>query len=768
MWARIGLERVVRMVCVAVLIALSASDRAEAGKVRGAVVDREGKPAGGAKVWAAKLGYLEPLEMHEVMADATGAFSIEVGPGAWGVFAVKAEEGGRVGWDSIPQVESGKDPMPVTIRLGRPTKLIGQLLDAETGKPITTGTFAIDDARRLKVDDQGRFEAPGLALTNHEPYPLCPGYERKRILFDTTGRADARLELKLHKAGKVSGRVVDEHGKAIPGASVGLRTSGSIFSGSALWQHCSEDGRFTYDGKPLGRTGRLSARAPGYQDRERDDVVALDASKPVPIDFILRPDPTQGPAPRGAASVTNRRTVSGTVLGPDRTPVASAVVRQGLQTSSDSVPETKTDARGTFRLVGVPDSPNVLSVMARGLGASFPMVDAGGDRQVNVELKAGATIRGRVVDDSGAPIKGARVVAQINNPQPNWAGFVYLDELAATTDAGGRFTLEGMPDAVMCDVVAEEWSAVRQRVLSPSDESKNVVTLLGDGAIRGRVVDPFGNPVRNFRVQVGIPKGAKPGEPVGGYFAGYSGTGLAFTRDDGEFTVSGLTAGNLHRLTVIAEGWGAGAADRVEAQSIGRLKPADALTIKLESWHSVRVRVFRAEGKFVEGARVTLIQNEGQGGFQWGYSDSSWDDSVTARVNSEGWAEFPVLAFEKGTVVVRAKGYSRHKLDWAKHESELEVFLEPESRLTGTVLDDTGKPVSGARIMLAWGQGEMMNVAIDEKDGRYLADGLGSGTYILNVIPSVGPGLFSASVKLEGGKTLTKDIRVMKANPGAK
>ena len=61
----------------------------------------------------------------------------------------------------------------------------------------------------------------------------------------------------------------------------------------------------------------------------------------------------------------------------------------------------------------------------------------------------------------------------------------------------------------------------------------------------------------DFRVQVGIPKGARPGEPVGGYFAGYSGTGLAFTRDDGEFTISGLTAGNLHRLTVIADGWGA-------------------------------------------------------------------------------------------------------------------------------------------------------------------------------------------------------------------
>lgn len=767
MWTRIGCVRAIQTVCLAIQMALATSGSAEAGKVRGAVVDREGNSAAGAKVWIAKIGFLEPLEAHEATADSSGAFSIEAVPGTWGVFAVKGEEGGRVGWDSIPKVENGKDSAPVTVQLGPPTILKGRLFDAATGKPIANGDFALDDARRLKVDAEGRFQAPGLSQTHHEAYPLCPGYERKRILFDTTGRADAKLDLKLFKAGKVIGRVVDDHGKPIPGATVGLRTSGSIFSGSALWERCSEDGRFSYDGKPLGRTGRLAARAPGFLDLEREDVVAMDASNSVQIDFILRPDPTKVLATKVAAKATNRRTVSGTVVSPIGNPVASAVVRWDLRVSSDSVPETKTDALGTFRLEGVPDSANVLSVMAKGLAPSFPLVDAGGDRQVKVQLKAGATIRGRVVDESGSAIKGARVVPQISNPKPNWGGFVYLDELQGTTDRDGRFTLEGMPESAMCDVVAENHSAVRRRALSISDESQNVLTLLGEGAIRGRVVDPLGNPVRDFRVQVGIPKGAKSGEPVGGYFAGYSGTGLAFTRDDGDFTISGLTAGNLHRLTVIAEGWGAGEADRVLAQSVGRLKSADAVTIKLAAPHSLRVRVFRAEGKLVEGARVTLIQSEGGGSFQWGYSDSSWDDSVTARVDAQGWAEFPFLAFGKGIVVVRAKGFSRTKIDWAKNEEELEVFLEPESRLTGKVLDDAGKPVAGAKIMLSWGQGEMMNVPIDEKDGQYLAERLGSGKYMLSVMQSVGPGLFSTSVELEGGKTLAKDIRVKRANPGA-
>ena len=130
--------------------------------------------------------------------------------------------------------------------------------------------------------------------------------------------------------------------------------------------------------------------------------------------------------------------------------------------------------------------------MAKGLAPSFPMIEAGGDRQVTVELKPGATIKGRVVDDAGAPIEECSVIASINNPKPNWGGFVYLDELLVKTDRDGRFTLEGMPEGVKCDVVAEGRSAVRQRGLSPTDESKNVITLLGGGAIRGRVVDPAG------------------------------------------------------------------------------------------------------------------------------------------------------------------------------------------------------------------------------------------------------------------------------------
>src|SRR5262249_22094652 len=153
-------------------------------------------------------------------------------------------------------------------------------------------------------------------------------------------------------------------------------------------------------------------------------------------------------------------------------------------------------------------------------------------------------------------------------------------------------------------------------------------------------------------------------------------------------------------------------------------------------------------------------QNEGRGGFQWGLSESSWDDSVTTRVDSQGWAEFPALAFGKGTVVVRAKGFARTKLEWVKNEDEFRVFLEPEAKLSGTVHDESGKPVSGSLIRLSWGMAEAMNVPIDEKDGRFTADGLAAGKYFLNVLGKGGPARHSEQIDLQPGETVVKDITV--------
>src|SRR5262249_44391467 len=105
MSARSGSRRGLGIACLAAFLAVCGPRRADAARVGGKVVDREGKPAAGAIVWIAKLGYLEPLESRETTADGSGAFDIEVGDGSWALFARKGLEGGRVGWESLAEIK---------------------------------------------------------------------------------------------------------------------------------------------------------------------------------------------------------------------------------------------------------------------------------------------------------------------------------------------------------------------------------------------------------------------------------------------------------------------------------------------------------------------------------------------------------------------------------------------------------------------------------------------------------------------------------------
>ena len=184
----------------------------------------------------------------------------------------------------------------MTVQLGPPTILKGRLLDAETGKPITHGKFALDDGRRLTVDAQGTVRGPRAIPDQPRSLPALPRLRAQAhpVRYDRAGRCQAGLEAAQGGEGRRPRRRRARQADTRRNRRA-EDPSGSIFSGSALWERCSEDGRFSYDGKPLGRTGRLSARAPGYPDLEREDVVVFDASNPVQIDFILHRRPDQSP-----------------------------------------------------------------------------------------------------------------------------------------------------------------------------------------------------------------------------------------------------------------------------------------------------------------------------------------------------------------------------------------------------------------------------------------------------------------------------------------
>ncbi len=723
-------------------------------KLRGAVLTAEGKPAAGAVVWAAQFHH-SPLQRQETTADAKGSYTLQLGPGEWWVWARRGTQGGEGQMQSgTIRIVAGQDPEPRTIRLEERGTFRGRLLQAETGQPIPGCKLFIDNGLVLTADSAGRFEVGGLSRTNHEAFVVAPGRMRMRLLFDTTARAETELDVPVPRGGKIVGRVTDLDGKPIPGAYIGKHTSGTFFSINGLWMACDAQGRFEYDNaSPPGQPSRLSAAAPGYVEEERDGLVVPDYDKPLQVHFRLRPQPSDQ-KPRVAKpqppDEEKRRSVSGIVRGPDKKPLAGVLVRWGCQPYVDAI-QTRTDKDGRFRLT-VPDKANMLSILPKHFSPHFPRVEAGGDQKVEVQLRAGRTVRGQVLDEDGKPVKDVQAIAVVPSPDPRVGGTLWLTESAVRTDAAGQFEIQGVPDGARFDFIKPGMSDVRNRELDANNTL--IVKMAYGGAISGRVVDREGKPIRNFRVLVNFPRQRQPGDNSGGYFAGYCGIGVRFTSSDGTFVLTGIGAGGVYRITALAEGHGEATLDRVTAVPLNRLAKTKPVTLRAGPPVHLRVRALTNEFLPIVGARVTLVNGDPalDRSFAWGYHDASWEDMVRGRTVAEGWADFPALTFGSATVLVQAPGFARHRSGWRDGQKELTIQLAPEAVLTGEIHDSEGKPLKEVYISLTSGSDQISAKVGSDDKGRFRIAELPAGEWMIDVRSESGrTTLYQEKVVLKAG-----------------
>ncbi len=631
------------MAALAVTIGCGVSARGET--LRGKVALEDRQPAAGARVWAAQL-WVHNLERMETKADDQGRFSMELAPGQWLIEANLGEQG-VAGMEHVEAVE-GRALKPMTLQLATGGRLRARLVEAETGKPIMGGRLVIDNGLDPITDQDGRFEVAGLSKKRyHESFVVAQGRERKRVLFELSEKPVTELEVRVPRGGNAVGRVLDVEGKPIAGAFVGRSTSGSILSLTGLWTRTDAEGRFDYDGLSLDRTTWLNADAEGYEGSQRNGVRVDEKGAPLTLEFRLAVNPAarrlkangaSAKAAPPAAKAAHRRDVTGLVLDPDKKSVAGAAVRWGANRSSDTI-ETKTDAEGKFRLALVPDEPGVVYVIAEksDLAPEVPRVPNGGDQFVRVNLPKGHSAKGVVRDDRGTPFARVTVLPVVHGVDNRTRGLA-LWERSTKTDAQGRFDIGGLPASDLSfTFLGDGVSDLRDHVLDLDKET--VVTMSAAGAVRGKVVDHEGKPVRVFRVLLNGSREKQPNDKFGGFFAGFCGIGLTYTSDDGSFLIRNLGAGSVQRVTVLAPGHGEGTIDRVIAEPLNRLTPDKALTFQLARPFALKVSaVEEGSGKPIANARVSLIYDDPSvdKNFSWGYHDTAWGDSTHARTDARG------------------------------------------------------------------------------------------------------------------------------------
>ncbi|NOU33635.1 MAG: PDZ domain-containing protein [Polyangiaceae bacterium] len=501
----------------------------------------------------------------------------------------------------------------------------------------------------------------------------------------------AEMRIPMERAGTIEGRVVDARG--FPVGSAQLRVLGTDFQGQP------------FEDDPGSRAFRSAHLA----------TMAAPTPALIPAGELgVMPGPVPPiPGALGASLLPN-------------TPMMGSKRPEPWVTRAD----------GTFRIEAA--TPGRVRVLARHpefveAFSDTVTLTARGIAHVDIVMGKGGTLEGKVVDESGRGVEGARVTLAAR--QGNM-------ERSVRTASDGSFAFAAVPVEVSVSVTRDDdpTSVVARATATVPEDKKREITLIVPaprGNVAVRVDDDRGYALDNVQVSAASLDPAEPRRAT------------AFTDKRGEATLASLRGLPL-RVELRAPGFAPKTAT-VTAEMT-------ALRVALAPAESVHGEIRSRRGDPVEGAEITLF---GDGGSQRAVSapDGSWEigglgaGSATVRVRKSGFAP--------GVRTVNVPE-SRGRRPFEAPRIE----LSEEGVVEGVVVDDRNDPVPGARVSkdaapvyLTPGS-PALGVAIADARGRFRLGELAEGPLTLDAYaPDFGRAR-SEPLRVERGRT-QRDVRIV-------
>jgi RNA polymerase sigma factor (sigma-70 family) len=445
----------------------------------------------------------------------------------------------------------------------------------------------------------------------------------------------------------------------------------------------------------------------------------------------------ENPQPAGTLRVV--------VLDPQGKPLPNAVVHSSIWTNEEGFQanhDYQTDAAGAA-LVELPKSYYIVRLWVKkkpfaSLFANWDQNELASGRKLPAEhtfrLEQAVAAGGRIVDEQGKPIVGARIQVTLEgDPRPVHSDGrtrydIWLAERSdpAKTDTDGRWRIDNFPDHphARLSLTVSHPDYVSDRDGHDAQKAAGVTTaMLRKGTatltlrrgiiVRGRVTDPAGKPIKDALVVQGD-------DPYDAWLPS------KFATDgDGRFRLPALAPGQT-TLTVIAPDW-APQLRRIQLEA--SLPPQD---FRMAPGKPIRLRIVDAAGKPVRRAYVSILGWRGSKSLQSAHNPNHPgvpDTRIPRRANADGVLEWTSAPDDPVKLRVSSPGFLSRELEIAGGTAERTVVLKAEHRITGRVTDAvTGKPIPSFTVIQLdvfrkdWHVAERFN-AVAGKDGRldYLA-----------------------------------------------
>ena len=614
----------------------------------------------------------------------------------------------------------------------------------------------------------------------------------------------------------LSGRVYDEHGAPLEGATVSLAGSGfwparSVRSGA--------DGRFHWPYIPAGIYELQFSKGPLTAASVEGLILDPGAKRAFGVQLV--------PGWTVVGRVVDAQT--GRSIADAEVSAATGVL--GLHTR-----RTRSDGRGRFELAGVVGEAQSLYVTADGYVSAGPLRQGSSDPSMTVRLERASTVEGRVVDERGVPVEAALVRAfgegQIRGEDlgapdslgvtsgevpPISAGasggLAYVRQVETGRD--GRFRLSDLrpgPYRLVAshdDFAPTESKLVPLRAEAAQDDIELVLRLGAE--LSGRVVDERGDGLEGIPVELRSGAGGLPRmsvtAPDGSFsFRGVRGevsvTALPFDLpgvreavamgDDDLVTVELAVSSTLYTLrgrVVDERGFGVGGAlVSVSSKSAGtpvrrsaKSDPDGTFSVpalpeppfELEAAHpafSVTQMVSidsMDEVRVVLSAGITLLGEV--------FDDWSNEGLMGVRVRLDGPAKLESKTRSDGTFVIRRAATGTYDVSFSHPDYETRtqrvvlaparyvdqpqeldrVRLQPGGSIEGQVIDAYSEPVPGAEV--TWGDPPLWSRAgRSDADGRFALRGVPAGSvWIWARHPVAGDGSSDSPIPVRPVETST-------------